>query len=147
MLNDILNKEYVVKNGVEFERSLGYGGPYDLGIVEYDEANQEKLFTGLAYDLHENGNVESYFFVDNGVGQGANISFYLNGNIKRVGNMDKSASEGEQLEYYENGQLKSVTNCIAGRAMTFTKYDENGNIVEQKTEPSESDLLYVKRFG
>jgi hypothetical protein len=30
--------------------------------------------------------------------------------------------------------------------MTLKKYDENGSIIEQKTEPSESDLLYAKRF-
>lgn len=37
MLNDILTKEYIIQNGVEFENHLGYGGPYNLGIVEYTE--------------------------------------------------------------------------------------------------------------
>ena len=61
MLNDILIKEYIMQNGVELEINLGYGGPYDLGIVEYNENGEEKLFTGLAYDLYENGNIEGYF--------------------------------------------------------------------------------------
>lgn len=66
MLNDILTKEYIIQNGVEFENHLGYGGPYNLGIVEYTDDNKEKLFTGIAYDIYENGNIESYFYVENG---------------------------------------------------------------------------------
>ncbi len=50
MLNDILTKEYIIQNGLEFEEYLEYGGPYDLGIVEYTDDGKEKLFTGLAYD-------------------------------------------------------------------------------------------------
>ncbi|MFJ7934402.1 toxin-antitoxin system YwqK family antitoxin [Sporosarcina sp. NPDC096371] len=146
MLNDILTKEFVLKNGVEFEKHLSFGGPYDLGIVEYDEADEEKLFTGLAYDIYENGELESYFFIDNGVRQGANISFYPNGSIKRIGNMDKSAAEGYQVEFYENGIKKYESECIAGCEMTYVKYDDKGNIIEQKKEPSETDLVYVKRF-
>ncbi|MGE6599699.1 toxin-antitoxin system YwqK family antitoxin [Bacillus proteolyticus] len=146
MLNDILTKEHVIKNGVEFEEYLGFGGPYDLGIVAYDENGEEKLFTGLAYDLYENGNLESYFFVDNGVRQGVSVSFYPNGNIKRIGNMDKSAAEGYQVEFYDNGVKKYESECIAGCEMTFIKYDEKGDIIEQKEEPSESDLKYAKRF-
>ncbi len=30
--------------------------------------------------------------------------------------------------------------------MKYIKYDENGNIVDQKKEPSESDLKYSKRY-
>lgn len=146
MMKNILTKEYVIKNGVEYEGNLGYGGPYDLGIVEYNENGEEKLFTGLVYELYENGNIESYFFVDNGVKQGVNISFYSNGNIKRASNMDKSAAEGYQVEFYENKVKKYESECIAGREMTFIKYDENGAVIEQKKEPSESDLLYAKRF-
>ncbi|MBL5769225.1 MULTISPECIES: toxin-antitoxin system YwqK family antitoxin [Heyndrickxia] len=147
MPNDILTKEYIIQHGVEFETNLDFGGPYEQGIVEYDQNDNENLFTGLAYDLYDNGNLESYFFVENGVKQGAYVEFYPNGNIKRVGNMDKSASEGEQIEYYENGQLKSITNRIAGRAMTYKRFDEQGVLIDEKIEPTESDLIYAKKFG
>lgn len=146
MLNDILTKEYIIHNGVEFEEFLEYGGPYDLGIVEYTDDGEEKLFTGLAYDLYENGNIESYFLVEEGVKQGANVSFYPNGNIKRIGKMEKGAAEGYQVEYYDNRIKKYESECIAGREITFINFDENGNIIEQKKEPTESDLLYAKRF-
>lgn len=147
MINDIFTKEYIIKNGVEFEKDLGYGGPYDLGIVEYTDDGKEKLFTGIAYDFYENGNIESYFFVLNGVKQGKYVEFYPNGELKLLGNMDKSSADGYQVEFFENGMKKYESECIAGREMTFKKYDNQGNLIEQKTDPTESDLLYAKRFS
>lgn len=147
MLNNILTKDYIIQNGVEFEEHLEYGGPYDLGIVEYTDDNKEKLFTGLAYDKYENGNIESYFYVENGVKQGRYVEFYPSGNIKKAGNMNRNSADGYQVEFFENKTKKYESECIAGLEMTFKKYDENGSIIEQKTEPSESDLLYAKRFS
>lgn len=147
MSNDILEKEYIIKNGVEFEECLEYGGPYDLGIVEHDNHGLERLFTGLAYDIYENGNIESYFYVENGVKQGMYVEFYPNGNIKRIGNMNKNSADGYQVEFFENKGKKYEAECVAGLEMTFKKYDEQGNIKEQKTAPSKSDLLYAKKFS
>ncbi|RXZ01519.1 toxin-antitoxin system YwqK family antitoxin [Fictibacillus sp. S7] len=147
MLESILSKEYILQNGVEFEGYLEYGGPNELAIVEYSDDGQEKLFTGLAYDLYENGNIESYLCVKDGVKQGKYVEFYPSGNIKRIGNMNKSAAEGLQVEFYENGTKKYESHCIAGLEMTFIKYDQNGKMIEQKTEPSESDLLYAQKWG
>ncbi|MGG1609415.1 toxin-antitoxin system YwqK family antitoxin [Bacillus wiedmannii] len=124
MLNDVLTKEYIIQNGLEFEECLEYGGPYGLGIVECaDDDDKEKLFTGLAYDVYENGN------------------------IKRISNMNRSTAEGYHVEFFQNGMKKHESECIAGREMTFKKYDEQGNIVEQKIEPTEFDILYAKKFS
>lgn len=146
MINGVLSKEYIIQNGIEFEKNLEYGGPYELGIVEYTNDGKEKLFTGLAYDIYEDGNIESYFYVVNGVKQGQYAEFYPNSKIKMLGNMDKSSAEGYQVEFFENGAKKYECECIAGREITYKKYDSQGNIIEQKTELSESDLLYVKKL-
>lgn len=61
--------------------------------------------------------------------------------------MDKSSAEGYQVEFFENGAKKYESECIAGREVTFKKYDEQGNIIDRKIEPTESDLLYAKKFG
>lgn len=147
MPDKILTKEYILQNGIEFETSLEYGGPYDLAIVEITDEGEEKFFTGLAYDLYKNGNIESYLYIKDGVKQGKYVSFYKNGQIKRIGHMDRSAAEGYQVEFFENGAMKYESDCIAGRAMTFKKYDEHGNIIEEKEEPSEWDLAYAQKFG
>lgn len=123
MLNGVLTKEYIIQNGLEFEECLEYGGPYGLGIVECADDGKEKLFTGLAYDVYENGN------------------------IKRISNMNRSTVEGYHVEFFQNGMKKHESECIAGREMTFKKYDEQGNIVEQKIEPTEFDIIYVEKFS
>lgn len=52
MMDDILTKKITIESGTEFEKSLEYGGPYELAIVEFTKEGEEKLFTGLAYDLY-----------------------------------------------------------------------------------------------
>ncbi|MBU5217661.1 hypothetical protein KQI67_13170 [Bacillus albus] len=144
MLNGVLTKEYIIQNGLEFEECLEYGGPYGLGIVECADDGKEKLFTGLAYDVYENGNIECYFYVENGVKQGEYVELYMNGNIKRISNMNRSAVEGYHVEFFQNGMKKHESECIAGREMTFKKYDEQGNIVEQKNE---TELFYNRNVS
>jgi len=147
MLNDVLTKEYIIQNGLEFEECLEYGGPYGLGIVECADDGKEKLFTGLAYDVYENGNIECYFYVENVVKQGEYVEFYMDGNIKRISNMNRSAVEGYYVEFFQNGMKKHESEYIAGREMTFKKYDEQGNVVKQKIEPTEFDILYAEKFS
>ncbi|MBJ8072435.1 MULTISPECIES: toxin-antitoxin system YwqK family antitoxin [Bacillus cereus group] len=147
MLNDILTKEYIIQNGLEFEECLEYGGPFGLGIVECADDGKEKLFTGLAYDVYENGNIECYFYVENGVKQGRYVEFYLDGNIRRIGNMNRSAAEGYHVEFFKDGMKKRESEFIAGREMTFKKYDEQGNTIEQKAELTEFDVLYAGKFS
>nr|WP_246861227.1 hypothetical protein [Bacillus sp. REN3] len=134
MTNEILTKDYVIQNGIDFEEELGFGGPFDQGIVEYTDSGEERLFTGLAYELYKNGNIESYFFVENGVKQGINVTFYPSGNIKRISNMDKGAAHGYQVEYFENKLIKYESECVAGREMKYIKYDEKGNIVKKRNQ-------------
>lgn len=101
MLNGVLTKEYIIQNSLEFEECLEYGGPYGLGIVECADDGKEKLFTGLAYDVYENGNIECYFYVENGVKQGEYVELYMNGNIKRISNMNRSTVEGYHVEFFK----------------------------------------------
>ncbi|PFM44447.1 hypothetical protein COJ45_24580 [Bacillus cereus] len=144
MLNGVLTKEYIIQNSLEFEECLEYGGPYGLGIVECADDGKEKLFTGLAYDVYENGNIECYFYVENGVKQGEYVELYMNGHIKRISNMNRSTVEGYHVEFFQNGMKKHESECIAGREMTFKKYDEQGNIVEQKNE---TELFYNRNVS
>ncbi|MGM0727372.1 MULTISPECIES: toxin-antitoxin system YwqK family antitoxin [unclassified Bacillus (in: firmicutes)] len=147
MLNDILQKDFILENGTEFEECLEYGGPYELAIVRYTEDGKEELFTGLAYDIYENGNIESYFYVEQGVKQGKYVEFYPNGNVKKIGHLSKNAADGYQVEFFENGNKKYESECVAGREMNYIKYDENGNVLEEKAEPNESDLKYAEKFN
>lgn len=142
----ILTKKYILEHGVNFE-CLANGGEHGLEIVEFDENDNERVFTGLAYELYENGNLESYMFVKDGIKQGDFVEFYPNGNIKMINNMLDNVSEGKQVEYYENGAIKTIEERIGGFLMTFVTYDKNGNILEEKKEPTDFDKMMAKKFG
>ncbi|WP_314067526.1 hypothetical protein [uncultured Vagococcus sp.] len=147
MQNSILSKSYVLQNGVNFEKCLTYGGLHGLSIVRYGENGEEIEFTGLAYEVYGNGNIESYMFVSEGIKQGEVVDFYPNGDVKSISNLDNGAAQGKQYSYYENGQLEVEEERIAGFLMTYTKYDEKGTIIDEKKEPTEFDLLMAKKFG
>ncbi|MGA3882201.1 hypothetical protein ACPCYY_20515, partial [Bacillus pumilus] len=83
-----------VESVIDFEKSREYCGPYELAIVEYTQGGKEKLFTGLADDMYENGHVESYFYVEKGIKQGKDVEFYPNGRGKKIGYIRKNTTEG-----------------------------------------------------
>ena len=140
MEDKVFDKEYIVKNGKKFGSSFGYGGDeYDSFIVEYDQDDNEHLFTGIIYDCYENGDLASYYVVKGGVKNGEMLYFYPNGQVKEIKYLAKNTLEGIQKEYYENGVLKVVEYRVLGRLKTFKKYDEHGNVLEGKIEPTESN--------
>lgn len=129
-----------MKNGEKFGDSFGYGGDeYDSFIVEYDQDDNEHFFTGIIYDCYDNGDLASYYVVQEGVKNGEMVSFYPNGQVKEIKYLDKNVLEGIQKEYYENGVLKVVEYRVLGRLKTFKRYDEQGKMLEEKIEPTESD--------
>ncbi|UKS66421.1 toxin-antitoxin system YwqK family antitoxin [Rossellomorea marisflavi] len=146
-MEELLTKEYVLKHGVEFETQLEYGGPYGQGIVIVDEDGEEHLFTGLVYDLHSNGELESYFYVSGGVKEGRYVEFYPSGAVASIRTMHKSASHGHQLEFYENGRVREEFESVAGKRITFRTYDENGNVLKEKTEWTEEDRRFAEKWG
>ncbi|GAB0169226.1 hypothetical protein LSPCS325_26630 [Lysinibacillus sp. CTST325] len=91
MKDKILNKECAMKNGKKFGKNFGYGGDdYDSFIVEYDQNNNEHLFTGIIYDCYENGTLANYYMVKNGIKNGEMVYFYPNGQVKEIKHIEKN---------------------------------------------------------
>ena len=142
MVDKILNKEYVILNGNRFDENFGYSGDdYDSFIVEY-----EHLYSGINYVCYENGNLASYYNVKNGIKNGEMVSFFPNGQVKEMKHIDKNTLEGIQKEFYENGLIKLVEYRLLGRLMAFKKFDEQGNILEEKKAPLESDFTNFNKL-
>jgi len=143
----ILNKEYIMKNGKKFGRDFGYGGDdYDSFIVEYDQNNNEHLFTGIIYECYEDGNLANYYMVKNGVKNGKMVYYYPNGQVKEIKNIDKNTVEGIQKEFYENGVLKLIEYRVLGKLESFIKYDEHGNVLQEKNGSIELNPSYIERM-
>ena len=64
------------------EDGFGYSG-HNCALLYYggDEFSGGKPFTGLYYELYENGKLESYGMYHNGMPTGECYSFYENGKI------------------------------------------------------------------
>lgn len=96
-----------MKNGKKFGRNFGYGGDeYDSFIVEYDQNNNEHLFTGIIYDCYENGHLANYYMVKKGMKNGEMVHFYPNGQVKQIKHLNKNILDGIQKDFYENGVFK-----------------------------------------
>ena len=147
MKDKILNKEYIIKNGKKFGRDFGYGGDdYDSFIVESDQNNNEHLFTGIIYECYEDGNLANYYMVKNGVKNGKMVYYYPNGQVKEIKNIDKNTVEGIQKEFYENGVLKLIEYRVLGKLESFIKYDEYGNVLQDKNGSIELNPSYIERM-
>ena len=143
----ILTKEEVLRGGVCFEDELDWGGECYEQIVCENELGEEVPYTGLAYDLYPDGQLEFYGYIDNGYRHGLAVYFYSSGKIKSINNQDRGSAEGIQKEYFENGDIESVSYCIAGEELLYKKYDETGKVIEEKTEPTEDDFKRAKKWG
>lgn len=136
-----------MKNGKKFGRDFGYGGDdYDSFIVEYDQNNNEHLFTGIIYECYEDGNLANYYMVKNGVKNGKMVYYYPNGQVKEIKNIDKNTVEGIQKEFYENGVLKLIEYRVLGKLESFIKYDEHGNVLQEKNGSIELNPSYIERM-
>lgn len=136
-----------MKNGKNFGKNFGYGGDdYDSFIVEYDQNNNEHLFTGIIYECYEDGNLANYYIVKNGVKNGEMVYYYPNGQVKKIKNIDTNTVEGIQKEFYENGVLKLVEYRVLGRLESFIKYDEHGNVLQEKNGSIELNPTYIVRM-
>lgn len=144
MLSNVLKKEYVMENGVDFDEELWFAPPYGDYVIDSEDSG--KPFTGLAYELYDNDNLAYYSYYQDGVKEGQSVRFYKNARIKSISNMNKGTSHGNQLSYYENGQIEFKGERFAGLAIQYKKWDEDGNLIEEKTGPDEGDLKYMDNF-
>ncbi|WHY71947.1 toxin-antitoxin system YwqK family antitoxin [Fictibacillus enclensis] len=143
---EILSKEYVIKHGVDFDEELWFTS-YSDEVLDNPEDQNGKPFTGLAYELYDNGNLIYYTNYINGFIEGELVEFYKNGNLKSVKNLIHGQSNGIEKIWYENGDLKFEGEYKFGIALHYTEWDTQGQIVKQKLSPTEADLELIQSFS
>lgn len=138
MISNVLNKEYVTANGIDFN-SLSYEYCSDR-MLDKDEEDGGQPFSGLAYELTEDGVLIYYGYYKDGFEEGEKVFFYPNGNIESIAYMKRGRSFGEHIEYFEDGKIKSVVNSEYGVVLTKKEWDENATLIYEKKEPTQTDL-------
>ncbi|KOO43036.1 toxin-antitoxin system YwqK family antitoxin [Priestia koreensis] len=140
---DISSKEYVIEHGTDFDGNLWFTS-YSDEVLDNPEDENGKPFTGLAYELYDNGNLIYYANYIKGFIEGELIEFYKNGNLKSVKNLIHGQSNGAEKIWYESGELKFEGKYKFGIALYYTEWDEEGRITKQKISPTETDLKLIK---
>ena len=143
--NKILSKEYVIEHGTDFDEELWFTS-YSDEVLDNPENENGQPFTGLAYELFDNGNLMYYTNYVNGFIEGELIEFYKNGNIKSVKQLIHGQSNGTERIWYENGNIKFEGEYKYGIALHYTEWDTEGKIIKQKLSPTETDLELIESF-
>ncbi|MGG0277491.1 toxin-antitoxin system YwqK family antitoxin [Bacillus rhizoplanae] len=143
---DILNKEYVIEHGTDFDEDLWFTS-YSDEVLDNPEDENGKPFTGLVYELYDNGNLIYYTNYVKGFIEGELIEFYKNGNLKSVKNLIHGQSNSTERIWYESGELKFEGEYKFGIALHYMEWDEKGRILKQKLSPTETDLKLIESFS
>jgi antitoxin component YwqK of YwqJK toxin-antitoxin module len=133
---NILEKNFVLKNGVDFDEKLWFTSISDQ-VIDNPENEGGKPFNGLTYELYPNGNLAYYRYYENGLPHGEFVEFYENGNIKTKQYMRHGQTKGKREKWYENGKLKSVAEYELGICLSYKEWDLNGNLIDEQLEPKE----------
>lgn len=139
MKKNLLDKKYILSHGVDYdELEVDYDrfGDKEFIICE----GKEKFFSGITYSLYPNGNLEFYAFFSEGFKDGDFVEFYENSKIKCIQTMQRGRTYGLRKIFYEDGKMKSEGRYEYGVCLTLKEWDENGNLVKEKSEPTEDDL-------
>ncbi len=141
MENNILTKEYVLNNGIDFDDDDILEQEYlSDRILDNSEEGQGKPFTGLTYEVYPNGNLIYYCYYKNGFMDGDFIKFYNDGKIKSMQCMQRGRTYGIRKIWYNSGTLKSEGRYEYGVCLTLKEWDEKDNLINEKLEPTEDDL-------
>ena len=128
----ILSYDEVIGQGKEFGEDLWWDRNcgYFICDVSNDEAgrDEETYFTGLAFELYENGNLSYYQYYKDGLQDGEDVGFYPSGKIHYYSVYRKGRITGIFYQWYENGMMKEYIDRIHNMRI---EADEQGNITKQ----------------
>ncbi|MGG1592471.1 toxin-antitoxin system YwqK family antitoxin [Terribacillus saccharophilus] len=141
-MKNIFEKEYVISKGTNFDEELWFSS-YSDEVLDKPEEEGGKPFTGLVYELYNNGNLNYYANYVNGFIEGELIEFYKSGKLKAIKTLIHGQSNGQERRWHENGKKSFEGDYKLGIALHFTEWDEAGEIVKVKSSPSETEVKLI----
>ena len=138
-MKEILTKEIILREGKDADVDIGY----DPLEYEYTDINTDLPYTGLVYSLYDEDNIESYCYYNKGVEDKIHVEFYFDNKVKLYYEIKYNLMDGEYVEYNEGGKMIYQAEMELGIEKRYKKWDEKGNLIEEKKEPSEEDLQKI----
>jgi antitoxin component YwqK of YwqJK toxin-antitoxin module len=144
---NLLTKDEVIKTGFCFDGdTVCYGGEYGQQVCKKSAYEREEPITGIVYELYDNQNLNYYCHYIDGIPNGENVTFYESGKLKSASQMYKGVKHGKTIEWYEDGAEKSITNSKYGFVVSFTKWNDEGEVSEKQVEPKEFDRKMIEKY-
>lgn len=103
-------------------------------------------FSGLTYELYDNGEVSYYSYYVNGFPEGDFVEFYEDGSVCSFSKM-KRGQVIETIEWYHDGKIKEEGTYNLGVCISNKKWDEQGNLTYEKVNPTENEKLLIKKLA
>ena len=83
--------------------------------------------TGVVYEIHENGQLETEASFIDGQQDGPTKIWYANGQLRGEGSFKSGKQDGPTKIWYENGQLKTEKVFKEGKLVGQKCFDQLGN--------------------
>ncbi|CEK36550.1 Uncharacterised protein [[Clostridium] sordellii] len=139
MQNKLLDRDFILSNGIDYdELEVDYDRFGDKEFILCE--GKEKFFSGITYSLFPNGNIEFYAFFREGFKEGEFVQFYEDNKIKCIQNMRRGRTYGIRRMFYKDGTKKLEARYEYGVCLTLKEWDEEGNLIKNKSEPTEDDI-------
>lgn len=140
---EFLSEEYVKENGVLYDESVFSDEGLWKGIL-YDKPKDKggKPFTGILYNMYEDGKIGYYIFFENGYECGPYATFYANGKPQMHLVKSLHGIVGTSYFWYENGNLKEIriiNEDPKDIGWKYIKWNEDGNLTEQGRVPKREE--------
>ncbi|MFC7364038.1 MULTISPECIES: toxin-antitoxin system YwqK family antitoxin [Bhargavaea] len=146
MEDQLLTKEELTGNGYDYDQ-LEMDPPDDRLFVRTGEEEDNLVpVNGLVYELSEqDGSVLNYGEYADGLPHGISVDFHPNGQVQQVHRHFHRPIHGEHRQWDREGRLVFWGEYEYGHELRYKRWDESGNLVEEKTEPDESRLTMIRQ--
>jgi antitoxin component YwqK of YwqJK toxin-antitoxin module len=89
--------------------------------------------TGVVYETHENGRLETEANFKNGQQDGLTKIWFENGQLRGEGNFKSGKPDGATKIWYESGQLKTEKTFKDGKLVSQKCFDQRGDEMKCRT--------------
>lgn len=139
-----IDNAIILENGVNFE-NLQFEYCSDRILDDYGE-NGGKPFTGLTYELFDNGRISYYCYYVDGFPDGNFVQFYTDGTIHSISKMKRGQSI-EKTKWYQDGKIKEESMYDCGICIRCKKWDKQGNLIYEKNSPTDREIQLIKKLS
>ncbi len=134
-----LSMAEVINKGTEFTGDVCYSGEYGQQVYTKEDIDGGIPVEGILYERYSNGNLCYYCFYHDGIPHGQRVRFYDSSKVMSCCVMDMGTIDGEHIKWYENGNIKLKEYCKYGLVLKMQEFDEEGNVIDEKTELNEGE--------